>query len=283
LVPDFDIGEDISTQPLPAGYEEIGGDDAESATFSPEEFDRLHSLRAANRLFLADTKPYEFSDPGTAVERYRKALVNLREYAGHTRLGEPVILDRLTLCLMALGRLDDARTEADRYFAEYPFDRDGTIGERILKRLEGRLVTVRRPRVPPNRSEHGPAKLQQTTTRIADGESEKPYRPDLAVPKDQVERNLQGQELERQGFIDNAIEFYRANVRDGFEGNWPYDRLAIIYRRRKDRTSEVAILERAVEVFEALMGSSPRADVPFKLAKFRERLHTARRLGEKGA
>ena len=66
----------------------------------------------------------------------------------------------------------------------------------------------------------------------------------------------------------------------GSRGDGPYERLAVIYRRRKDHASEVAILERAVEVFEALMARSPRVDVPIKLAKFRERCLARRLVGE---
>jgi hypothetical protein len=100
---------------------------------------------------------------------------------------------------------------------------------------------------------------------------ERPYDPTIAIPHDPVVRNLRGRELEKQGLVDNAIAFYEANVRDGFDGNFPYDRLAIIYRRRHDAQQEIAVLERAVEVFEGLRASQ-RLDVEPKLARFRERL-----------
>ena len=90
--------------------------------FDFEALDRFHSLRGANRLFLAETKPYEISDPEMAVERYRKALDNLEglhefvlerglvaELMDGPGSGEAVILDRLTMCLVGLGRRDDAR------------------------------------------------------------------------------------------------------------------------------------------------------------------------------
>jgi hypothetical protein len=131
----------------------------------------------------------------------------------------------------------------------------------------------------------GPANQQTKTDRKAKSarvtgvESEKPFQPGLEIPNNSVERNHRGQELEREGLIDNAIECYRANVKEGFGGNYPYDRLAVIYRRRKDRASEVAVLERAVEVFDSLLEGSPRSDVQTKLARFRERLHKARQSG----
>ncbi len=100
------------------------------------------------------------------------------------------------------------------------------------------------------------------------------------IPTDAAERNLLGIELEADGLIDNAIECYEANVRDGFEGNHPYDRLAVIFRRRKEPAREMAVLTRAVEVFSQLH-SSPRSDVAPKLEKFRQRLHRASTLQEK--
>lgn len=97
------------------------------------------------------------------------------------------------------------------------------------------------------------------------------FRQNSCVPTDPVERDLLGMELEADGEIDTAIECYQANVRDGFDGTHPYDRLAIIYRRRKDVASEVAVLSRALEIFSQLSTSS-RSDIVSKLVKIRKRL-----------
>ena len=99
---------------------------------------------------------------------------------------------------------------------------------------------------------------------------EQPKRADIVVPADPVRRNLIGIELEDQGLIDNAIECYEANARDGFDGNHPYDRLAIIYRRRGEVDKELTVLRRAIDVFERLQ-TSPRSDIAPKLAGFRQR------------
>lgn len=104
--------------------------------------------------------------------------------------------------------------------------------------------------------------------------AERPYQSRLRVPSDPVERNSRGIELEAEGLVDNAVECYEANVRDGFDGDHPYNRLAIIYRRRGDTQREVAVLNRAIEVFEQLQGS-PRADVASKLEQFRQQLGQA--------
>jgi hypothetical protein len=103
---------------------------------------------------------------------------------------------------------------------------------------------------------------------------EQPYASHVDVPIDAVERNLKGIELEARGLIDNAIECYEANVRDGFDGNHPYDRLAIIHRRRGDVDKELAVLQRAIDVFQGMEGS-PRSDVVPKLAAFRRRYQKA--------
>jgi DNA polymerase-3 subunit epsilon len=111
---------------------------------------------------------------------------------------------------------------------------------------------------------------------------EQPQRRDIVIPTDPVVRNIMGIALEKEGFIDNAIECYKANAQEGFEGNHPYDRLAIIYRRRGDVDKELAVLRRAIEVFEGIQ-SSPRPDVGPKLAAFRQRyLATLAKASDRG-
>jgi tetratricopeptide (TPR) repeat protein len=93
-----------------------------------------------------------------------------------------------------------------------------------------------------------------------------------------VERNLRGIRAEKEDDLQSAIAMYEANVRDGFEGNHPYDRLAILYRKQKRVDDEVRVLERAIEVFSSL--SPARSDVAPKLTKFRARLEKAQRLAQ---
>ena len=93
-----------------------------------------------------------------------------------------------------------------------------------------------------------------------------------------VERNLRGANAEKLGDIEMATSLYEANVRDGFEGNHPYDRLAVLYRKGRRFNDEARVLERAVEVFSSIR--SERQDVSPKLIKFQERLQKARALVE---
>lgn len=92
----------------------------------------------------------------------------------------------------------------------------------------------------------------------------------IPVPTGHVDRNLLGIKLEAEGFVDNAVECYEANVRDGFDGDYPYRRLAVIYRRRGEFDKERLVLERGIEVFHSLL-DSPRSDVAPKLEEFRKR------------
>ena len=96
----------------------------------------------------------------------------------------------------------------------------------------------------------------------------------------QVERNLKGIEFEKGVQIDKAIEMYEINMEEKFEGNHPYDRLAIIYRKRNQIHDEVRVLEKAIWVFENVVYEE-RGDRLPKLQKFMKRLEIAKKLKEK--
>ena len=106
---------------------------------------------------------------------------------------------------------------------------------------------------------------------------EVPYDPNEVIPNDPVDRNLRGIELEKLGKVDNAIELYELNVRDNDDGTHPYERLAIIYRRRKRVEDEISVLERGVWVFEHIVHEG-RVDRLDKLHVLRKRLAKARAL-----
>jgi tetratricopeptide (TPR) repeat protein len=93
----------------------------------------------------------------------------------------------------------------------------------------------------------------------------------------QVERNLTGIELEKSGQVDEAILLYEANLRENCEGNHPYDRLAVIYRKRKQIDEEIRVLQKAIWVFDNVVYKW-RGDRPPKLAQFKKRLARAKAL-----
>ena len=121
-----------------------------------EENTRYWKLRENNSAFVRATKPFEAVNMETAVTRYREGLSKMREYeeigkrlSRSTGLrgeyeddvqqatGDVAILDRLTLCLAKLNRSAEAVTEAEQYFANFPGDRETSIGQAIVKRIEG--------------------------------------------------------------------------------------------------------------------------------------------------
>jgi tetratricopeptide (TPR) repeat protein len=93
----------------------------------------------------------------------------------------------------------------------------------------------------------------------------------------QAVRNIKGKELEKSGRINEAIELYEKNIAEEFDGNRPYDRLAIIYRKRKQYDEEIRVLEKAIAVFENKVHPD-RPDKNKKLTRFKERLKKAKDL-----
>ncbi|WP_202882531.1 hypothetical protein [Gracilibacillus saliphilus] len=101
-----------------------------------------------------------------------------------------------------------------------------------------------------------------------------PAKPKTMSP---VDRNLKGKELEKEGKVEEAMSLYWENVNERFDGNFPYDRLTVIYRKQKDYDKEIEVLERAVHVFKTKVNKE-RADRTPKLEKFEERLAKAKEL-----
>jgi hypothetical protein len=117
--------------------------------FDYQALDRFHKLRDANRQFVAETRPLEKTNPDQAIARYRKALMTMREYEDITTerglvaemgvgpdWGDPNILDRLTLCLIKVGRIQEAVDESEKYFSDFPSALNLTVGKRVRARIE---------------------------------------------------------------------------------------------------------------------------------------------------
>jgi tetratricopeptide (TPR) repeat protein len=89
-----------------------------------------------------------------------------------------------------------------------------------------------------------------------------------------VNRNLKGAGLEKEFKIDEAIELYEKNIKEEFDGNYPYERLAIIYSKKGLLEDEIRVLEKAVWVFENIVYKG-RSDRLPKLDRFKKRLEKA--------
>ena len=94
---------------------------------------------------------------------------------------------------------------------------------------------------------------------------------------DLVDNNINGERLEKLGKLNEAIALYEYNIAQRFDGNFPYDRLAIIYRKQKKYDEEIRVLKQAIDVFTHDI-SEMRPDRDIKLEKFEDRLEKATNL-----
>lgn len=115
--------------------------------------DQYHKLRDANLQLIASARGKEKAAPEQAVSMYYQAIENINAYvdiqaelglvgrlidehrkeAGNS--GELVVLDRITLCLVRLGRGAEAAIVASKYFATYRNDERLSGAESIKKRV----------------------------------------------------------------------------------------------------------------------------------------------------
>lgn len=58
-----------------------------------------------------------------------------------------------------------------------------------------------------------------------------------------------GIDLEKEGMIDEAISVYEKSIMPKLPTKHPYQRLAILYRKRKDYENEIRVLKIAIDVF----------------------------------
>ena len=94
---------------------------------------------------------------------------------------------------------------------------------------------------------------------------------------DLIDNNINGERLEKLGKLNEAIALYEYNISQRFDGNFPYDRLAIIYRKQKKYDEEIRVLKQAIDVFTHDI-SEMRPDRDIKLEKFEDRLKKATNL-----
>lgn len=123
--------------------------------------DQYHALRNANRKLIQDTRRQEETDLNVAAQNYRTVIEKTAEYTfmdfeqgliGQLlkeendelgRSGELEALDRLTLCLLKLGRVSEAAEETAAYFARYKRDLLLRAAEKIKRRVEKALARSR--------------------------------------------------------------------------------------------------------------------------------------------
>lgn len=96
-----------------------------------------------------------------------------------------------------------------------------------------------------------------------------------------LDHNLKGMAAEKSGQINQAINLYESVVDAKFDGNLPYDRLCVIYRKQGEYQKEYDVLQKAISVFSKLSRTSSREDIKPKLAKFKDRQEKLLKLVDK--
>lgn len=126
-----------------------------------QALERYHKLRDANRALVQRARAVEKYDQGEAVKMYVQSVEAIPEYAfiryekglvGRLiaeeaeeigERGEIEAIDRLTGCLVKLGRPSEAAQYAKDYFATYRRDRQLTAAQRISKRIANAIARAR--------------------------------------------------------------------------------------------------------------------------------------------
>ena len=91
-----------------------------------------------------------------------------------------------------------------------------------------------------------------------------------------AERTSSREASGRAGRVDEAIALYEKCVSERFDGSYPYNRLAIIYRRQRDYDNEIRVLKQAIDVY-----SHNASGDTAKLKKFQGRLEKSKELKRK--
>ncbi|MGG2466821.1 hypothetical protein ACOV1W_03740 [Paraclostridium bifermentans] len=103
-------------------------------------------------------------------------------------------------------------------------------------------------------------------------ENEKLYEDVFSNTDKGYELNKKGMELEKSKDIDGAIEYYEQSIDCNFDGTHPYDRLAILYRKKKDYDNEIRVLDKAIYNFKLLSKVRLNSNYETKISKFNNRL-----------
>jgi hypothetical protein len=127
-----------------------------------ETLDRRNALRTGNLAVIREAEAIEKHDRDKAAVMYIQAIETIRSYAFLTYekglvgklLGEEAAdlgvhgeihaLDRLTMCLIKLGRPEEAAQRAEDYFSQYARDRQLIVAARITHRVRKAIERAHR-------------------------------------------------------------------------------------------------------------------------------------------
>ena len=70
-------------------------------------------------------------------------------------------------------------------------------------------------------------------------------------------RNAIGEQKESEGKFEDAIRLYETNVEEGANTLFPYERLSILYKRRRDSANEQRIIKKAIKKLQERSSTRP--------------------------
>lgn len=82
-----------------------------------------------------------------------------------------------------------------------------------------------------------------------------------------VERNLTGKSLEKELKVDEAILLYENNIADFSDTPFPYDRLRIIYSKRKQYNDAIRVCQAYIDMCNTLSSAILKELKDKKIAK----------------
>lgn len=93
-------------------------------------------------------------------------------------------------------------------------------------------------------------KLQNLNNEMFQDTTEEIYMDTYSDDYEKSSRLIRiGIDLEKEGMIDEAIKIYEKSIIPKLPMNHPYERLAILYRKKKDYENEIRVIKIAIEVF----------------------------------
>jgi hypothetical protein len=107
-----------------------------------------HRLNHANREFVRDTRPLEKTNPSEAIARYRQAISALRQcqdlarskgldtYGFNLNQTDAIPMERLTMCLIKMGFVEDAATEIGQFVEAFPYTAEMTLIKTARERID---------------------------------------------------------------------------------------------------------------------------------------------------
>ncbi len=83
---------------------------------------------------------------------------------------------------------------------------------------------------------------------------------------------IEAKELEQQGELEEAAAAYEKAIKEKPKNEFAHDRLMIIYRKEKEYKKELAVINRAIKIFEEVFKSHSRHTGNKKLASISKSL-----------